>query len=258
MTKRKSAADLIGAIGTSPSDIKRPERMPIQERRTLKGMFGRATKIVSIDEMNATIARCGSLAANRPPAGGTVSGLHVRKTSDARAGSKPNTQPEWVSWSRLLEGRRAALLAVWECFGIKRPAQLVARADGFQFSISDAMADQIVEQGISSRVIGPLGDFLGLGKGALADLLDLNRSTARRRAALDQPLPAPAAKAVLRLLDLAQLAAEVFDAEADMFRWLRLRHPMLDGKTALEAAKTEDGSQRVKGILHAIKYGGVI
>jgi putative toxin-antitoxin system antitoxin component (TIGR02293 family) len=124
--------------------------------------------------------------------------------------------------------------------------------------IDDISAHRIVKRGISSRAISPLGDFLGLGKGTVAEYLDLDRGTANRRAAKDQPLPLHAAEGVLRLLELDRMAADTFEQEAEASQWLRKPHPMLEGETPLEAAKTSYGAQRVKDILLAIKYGGAV
>ena len=119
-------------------------------------------------------------------------------------------------------------------------------------------ADRLIRRGIPSRVVSPLGDFLGLAKGTLAAYLDLDRSTASRRAAKDQVLPTHAAEGVVRLLELDQMACDTFESEADASHWLRQPHPMLDGATPLETAKTGYGTQRVKDILPAIQYGGVV
>lgn len=44
-------------------------------------------------------------------------------------------------------------------------------------SLSSAGACKLLKRGISSQAIGPLGDYLGLGKGVIAESLDLDRST---------------------------------------------------------------------------------
>lgn len=116
----------------------------------------------------------------------------------------------------------------------------------------------IIRNGISSRAIDPLSEFLGIGKGQLVDYLDLERTTALRRATKDQPLPTHSAESVLRLLELDEIANDTFDSEEAALGWLRRPHPMLDGESPLQAAKTSFGAQRVKDILMAIKYGGVV
>jgi hypothetical protein len=61
--------------------------------------------------------------------------------------------------------------------------------------LSSAGACKFLKRGISSQTIGPLGDYLGLGKGVVAEYLDLDRSTANRLVAKRQLLPTAAARA---------------------------------------------------------------
>lgn len=182
-----------------------------------------------------------------------------------------------------LTGRNEALAAIWDildvrCIDVPSPTPDKAAKAGVDaknvrfhsgteldnaehirpFKITNGLAYQIVKRGISSRALGPLSEFLGLGKGVVAEYLDLDRGTANRRASKDQPLPTHAAESVLRLLELDQMAADTFETEAESSDWLRKPHPMLDGETPLECAKSSYGAQRVKDILLAIKYGGVL
>lgn len=124
--------------------------------------------------------------------------------------------------------------------------------------LSSAGACKLLKRGISSQTIGPLGDYLGLGKGVVAEYLDLDRSTANRRVAKGQLLPIHSAESVLRLLELAQMATDTFETEDEASAWLRRPHPMLDGDSPLALAKTSYGAQRAKDILIAIRYGGVV
>ncbi len=119
-------------------------------------------------------------------------------------------------------------------------------------------AVSILRQGISSRAIEPLSDLFGVGKGDFAAYLDLDRTTALRRANKDQALPMHAAEGVLRLLELEAMATDTFESDDAAHGWLRRKHPMLEGECPLEAAKTSFGTRRVKDILVAIKYGGVV
>ena len=124
--------------------------------------------------------------------------------------------------------------------------------------LSSAGACKLLKRGIPSQAIGPLGDYLGLGKGVVAEYLDLDRGTANRRVAKGQLLPIHSAESVLRLLELGQMAADTFESEDEASAWLRRAHHVLEGDSLLEAAKTSFGAQRVKDILIAIRYGGVV
>ncbi|MDO9506372.1 MbcA/ParS/Xre antitoxin family protein [Hydrogenophaga sp.] len=54
------------------------------------------------------------------------------------------------------------------------------------------------------------------------------------------------------------MATDTFETEQDAAEWLSRPHPMLDHETPLQTAQTEAGAHRVKALLVAIKYGGVI
>jgi putative toxin-antitoxin system antitoxin component (TIGR02293 family) len=131
-------------------------------------------------------------------------------------------------------------------------------AHGKLLGLNSSSAYRIVKNGISSKAIGPLSDYLGVGKGQVVDYLDLDRTTVNRRAAKDQLLPMHSAEGVLRLLELDEMASDTFETEEDAANWLRRPHPMLDGESPLEATKTSFGAQRAKDILVAVKYGGVV
>ena len=136
------------------------------------------------------------------------------------------------------------------------PVRVVAH--GRLLGLNSSSAYRIVKNGISSKAIGPLSEYLGVGKGQVVDYLDLDRTTVSRRAAKDQLLPMHSAEGVLRLLELDEMASDTFETEDDAANWLRRPHPMLDGESPLEATKTSYGAQRAKDILVAVKYGGVV
>ncbi len=124
--------------------------------------------------------------------------------------------------------------------------------------LNNQAALQIVKRGISSKALAPLGDFLGLGRGQVAEYLDMDRTTVARHVSKDQKLPMHSAENVLRLIEIAKMANDIFASEEDAFTWMRKSHPMLDGDSPLQAAKTSFGAQSVKDILLTIKYGGVV
>lgn len=159
--------------------------------------------------------------------------------------------------------RSAALSALWAMLDAQdlddsRTESTRVMVGARLASLSSAGACKLLKRGISSQAIGPLGDYLGLGKGMIAEYLDLDRSTANRKAAKGQLLPMHSAESVLRLLELGQMAADTFETEDEASAWLRRPHPMLEGDSPLELAKTSFGAQRVKDILIAIRYGGVV
>lgn len=134
----------------------------------------------------------------------------------------------------------------------------LSKSHSYSPAINNDVAYEILKRGISSRVIGPLSEFLDLGRGVVAKHLGMNRSTVNRMVQKDQLLPTHAAESVLRLLELDQMATDIFASEKEASMWLRQPHPMLDGDTPLDAAETSVGTARVKDILLSIKFGGVV
>ena len=58
--------------------------------------------------------------------------------------------------------------------------------------------------------------------------------------------------------DIQRLAEDVFESNEFSLIWLHQSHPMLDGESPLQAGETSFGAQKVRDILIAIKYGGVV
>lgn len=158
--------------------------------------------------------------------------------------------------------RSRSLEALWKFIEpsarVIRTINEASEQAAYQAIFNNEQALRILKRGISSRVITPLSDYLELGKGELVGILDLDRTTALRRADKDQPLPLHSAENVLRLLELKEMANDTFESEDAALGWLRRPHPMLDGESPLESAKTSFGSNRVKDILVSIKHGGVV
>lgn len=158
--------------------------------------------------------------------------------------------------------RASQRLAVWKLLacqpgGDDEPLKIETLRDG-SVRLGSGAAYKMVKRGVPSKSVEPLGQFLGIGKTELAKVLDLDRGTPARLAAQNKPLPSHAGEGVVRLLELESLASDVFETESDAANWLRKSHPMLDGDSPLEAAGSSFGTQRVKDILLAIKYGAAL
>ena len=141
--------------------------------------------------------------------------------------------------------RSAALSSIWQLI---LGQEDVADSPLVGLKIGNDLAYKILKVGITSKALEPV----------IASYLDLDRGTVNRLVAKDQLLPTHAAENVLRFLELDAMAAETFATEAEASAWLSRPHPMLEGETPLAAAQTSFGGQRVKDILLAIKYGGVV
>ena len=85
--------------------------------------------------------------------------------------------------------------------------------------------------------------------------LQLSSSTLSR-AKPDTTLDAAVTERMLRQSDLFVRAAEVFGEEGTA--WMTKPHDLLGGKAPVEYAANEFGGAKVRAILNAIEYGGVV
>jgi putative toxin-antitoxin system antitoxin component (TIGR02293 family) len=76
------------------------------------------------------------------------------------------------------------------------------------------------------------------------------------RAKADTALDPAVTERVLRHSDLLVRAAEVFGTEGKA--WMTKPHDQLDGKSPLEYSSNEFGADKVRAMLIAIEYGGVV
>lgn len=85
--------------------------------------------------------------------------------------------------------------------------------------------------------------------------LQLSASTLSR-AKPETTLDAGVTERMLRLSELFVRAAEVFGEDGTV--WMTTPHDLLDGKSPMEYASNEFGGAKVRQMLNAIEYGGVV
>ena len=91
----------------------------------------------------------------------------------------------------------------------------------------------------------------------LAELTGLSCRQVNRLSTNKLSLPAHAAEMTLRLLEVHEMAVDVFGSRANACAWLSSPHPLLEDECPRSAMKTSYGAARVKDLLVATKYGGV-
>lgn len=92
----------------------------------------------------------------------------------------------------------------------------------------------------------------------MAELMGLARGRIDRLSVRRLSLPAHAAEMLLRLLELHDMAVDVFGSQANACKWLESPHPLLDAECPRSAIKTSYGAAQVKDLLVAIKHGGAV
>ena len=141
--------------------------------------------------------------------------------------------------------------------GAARAAAAVSiETDSIRFS--HTAAEVVVRQGLKAPLLTELADASGIDAKLLYEFAGIDRTTVARRAARNDVLPQDAAVKALEFAELMATAADIFGTVREAARWLTLPHPLLDGETPLQRARTPWGMQRVRSMLGALKYGGVV
>lgn len=127
-----------------------------------------------------------------------------------------------------------------------------------KFAITSEQAVKMLDKGLPAKLVPDLIQTLGVAATELSYLIGLDRSTVTRLKQNDKPLPMHSAESILRLVEVKQLAAEVFGSTDTADKWLNKPHPMFGSKPPLAETRSSYGAQHVKDVLLAIKYGGVV
>lgn len=125
-----------------------------------------------------------------------------------------------------------------------------------QFSAN--AAQQIVKQGLKASAMLSIAEVSQLDKKALYAFAGVDRTTIERKAKNKELLSDDATVKLLTATELIGEAADVFGLVGEASRWLTTAHPVLDGDTPLQHARTPWGAARVRSMLVALKYGGVV
>jgi putative toxin-antitoxin system antitoxin component (TIGR02293 family) len=156
-----------------------------------------------------------------------------------------------LRWSA---GQRGAAPSRAEVLSIDTTSAEGVSAAAIRFS--GAAAEAVVRQGLEAPVLAELAGAAGIDVRHLYEFAGVDRTTVARRAARDDVLPHEASVKAMEFTELSAAAVDVFGAVANAADWLTRPHPLLDGQTPLQRARTPWGMQRVRAILGALKYGG--
>lgn len=110
-----------------------------------------------------------------------------------------------------------------------------------------------IRKGIGAQVFDQLATALGVGKESLAQKLNINAQTLRKRKS--RVLSADEAEKSLRVARVFKFAAEVLESEDDARQWLNNEVPALGGKRPLDLLDTDVGAHEVTNLLGCIKWG---
>ena len=119
-------------------------------------------------------------------------------------------------------------------------------------------AETLVRLGLKAPLLAELASSSAIDAKHLYEFAGIDRTTVSRRSARGDVLPQEVAVKAIEFAQLVATAADVFGTVADASRWLTRPHPALDSDTPLRRARTPWGLTRVRAVLGALKYGGVV
>ncbi len=113
---------------------------------------------------------------------------------------------------------------------------------------------KVVKGGLSIQVFRALAEALNVSDAALANLAGISGTTLTRRKRVGHLTP-DESEHVLRIANLLERAAQVFEDVGDASDWLKTPNLSLDNVTPLDYADTEIGAREVENLLGRIDYG---
>ncbi len=111
---------------------------------------------------------------------------------------------------------------------------------------------ETIRTGIATQVFDQLAVALGVGKEALARMLNINPQTLRKRKS--RVLSPSEAEKSLRVARVFKFATEVLEGEDEARYWLNEQIPALGGKRPVDLLDTDVGAQEVTNLLGCIKW----
>ena len=130
--------------------------------------------------------------------------------------------------------------------------------EGVNFAVSSETAARVIHSGLGARAVELFADAITTDRAAVLKTIGIDKTTLRRRVRNKKLLDPPQAEATIRTMELVTLAVETFGTAENGWLWLKKPHPLLDGISPLEYATNQYGAEKVKSMLYAIRFGGVV
>jgi putative toxin-antitoxin system antitoxin component (TIGR02293 family) len=124
--------------------------------------------------------------------------------------------------------------------------------------LSPERAAEAIHSGLRASIVNDIAEVLPVDKATVLRAIGIDKATLGRRIAKRAELDPAQAEAALRTMELTTLATETFGTLEKAAVWLKKPHPLLGGASPLDYANNQYALARVKSILSAIRYGGVV
>ena len=126
------------------------------------------------------------------------------------------------------------------------------------YVVSNDAAARAIDQGLRATIVQHILDAVSVEPAKVFDAIGIDKATLRRREGKGKLLDGNESAGAIRTIELHTLAAQVFGTSDKAAVWLNKPHPLFDGKSPMEVASNEYGVAKVKSMLFAIRYGGVV
>jgi putative toxin-antitoxin system antitoxin component (TIGR02293 family) len=141
---------------------------------------------------------------------------------------------------------------------VVRPGAAVFTREGASVHFSYERAGEAIHAGLRASIVNDIADVLPVDKRTILRVIGIDKATLGRRVHKRTELDRAQAEAALRTMEITTLATETFGTLENAILWLKKPHPLLDGATPLEYANNQYALAKVKSMLSAIRYGGVV
>jgi putative toxin-antitoxin system antitoxin component (TIGR02293 family) len=134
-------------------------------------------------------------------------------------------------------------------------AKAIAEALGLEQSSSAAFIEKAVENGLPRQALRHVAELIAGGDKAKVSALErgvVPRTTLERR---ERKLSAQESERTERIARLFVHARRALGTEAEAREFMTAPHPELDGRSPIDAVKTDLGTRRAEQILNALEYG---
>jgi len=152
-------------------------------------------------------------------------------------------------------GRRGLMLPNYDAKAVAEVLGLVLLRASKPSSISAVLIEKAVEGGLPRNALRHVAELIAGGDKAKASALErgiVPKTTLERRETKLTPQESERTERIARLFVHARRA---LGTEAEAREFMTTPHPELDGRTPVEAARTDLGTRRTEQILNALEYG---
>jgi putative toxin-antitoxin system antitoxin component (TIGR02293 family) len=130
--------------------------------------------------------------------------------------------------------------------------------DGESVHLSNEAAAEAIASGLRASIVNDIADVLPVDKAAVLRAIGIDKATLGRRMLKRGELDPAQAEAAVRTMELTTLATDTFGTLDKAALWLKKPHALLAGASPLDYANNQYALARVKSMLSAIRYGGVV